>query len=91
MRIQSTDKRERLWNTLEETTAEGHTSQAFDKVAGYYNRMHGDTAAVPVGVLDELLQAAREEGSLTVEEIADIVDTPGLLVEAAVETSVGAK
>lgn len=80
MRINKTDERERLWETLEQTTGEGHTSQALDKAARYYDRMHGDTAAVPTGVLDKLLAEAHDQDSLTPEQIAEIVTTPELPV-----------
>ncbi len=89
VRIKSTDERERLWETLRDATGKGHTSQALDDAARFYNRMAGESAAVPEGKIDELLQQARAEGSLTVEEIAEILDTPELPVDATVETSVG--
>lgn len=89
MRINTTEERERLWETLREATGEGHTSQALDEAARYYNRMAGESAAVPVGVVEELLREARADGSLTAAEIAEIVDTPELPVEFESEWSVG--
>lgn len=87
--IKKTDTRKRRYANLKEATGEGHTSKALDKAAKYYIRMHGDTAAVPTGKLEELLSEAEEQGSLTVEEIAEILDTDELPVDAHTEWSVG--
>lgn len=80
MRIEKTDRRERLWEDLRKATGHGHTSKALDDAAQYYVRMRGKTEAQPTGVLEELLSTAREEGSLTEEEIADILDSPEIAV-----------
>lgn len=85
MRIQSTDERERLWENVREATGHGHTSQALDAAARYYVRMHGDTAAHPTGVVDELLDAARAaDAGLDEQEIAEILDTPELGVDVEI-------
>jgi hypothetical protein len=86
MRIQSTDERERLWEDLREATGHGHTSQALDAAARYYVQMYGNSAAQPTGIVDELLDAAREaDTGLSETEIAAILDTPelGVGVEVA--------
>lgn len=53
--------------------------------------MAGDTVAIPTGVFTDLMQEAESNGSLTPEEIATILDTDQLPVNAAVERSVGKK
>ena len=75
MRIQKTDARERRWEYLREATGKGHTSAALDEAATYYLRMRGDTDAYPRGLLEELIERADQEGSLTAAEIVDILDT----------------
>lgn len=74
--IKRTDSRDRMWRHLEEATGEGNTSAALDVAANYYLRMAGDTGAYPNGVVDELVSAAVEEGSLTAPEIVDILNDP---------------
>jgi hypothetical protein len=85
MRIQSTDTRERLWEQLREATDHQHTSQALDAAARYYVRMYGDSPAQPTGVVDELLDAARDaDGGLDEQQIAEILDTPELGIDVEV-------
>jgi len=87
--IKKTETRERRYEHLREATGEGHTSKALDKAAKYYIRMRGHRTAVPTGKVEELLAKAEEEGSLTVEEIADVLDTDELPVAARTEWTVG--
>ncbi len=89
MRIEKTDARERKWEYLKEATSESATSKALDRAADYYLRMHGDTTAVPQGKLTELMNAARHRGSLTPEEIAEILDTDELPVRCKTTISIG--
>lgn len=89
MRIEKTDARETKWSNLKEATGKGHTSKALDVAADYYIRMRGETTAVPRGQLTRLLEAARDEGSLTAEEIAAILNTEQLPIEAEVTIQVG--
>lgn len=89
MRIEATDARERKWENLKEATGEGHKSTALDAAADYYLKMAGDTTAVPVGAVEELMERAVEEGSVTPEEIAEELDTEELPVEAKMNWSVG--
>jgi len=91
MRIQSTDERKRRWEHLQEATGESTTSGALDVAAKYYLRMAGGTTAIPTGALEELLRAAEEQGSLTGEEIAKILDTEELPLEYKTEWGVGEK
>jgi hypothetical protein len=53
--------------------------------------MAGGTTAVPAGVVSDLLETAEQEGSLTVKQSADILDTEELPVDAEVSWSVGAE
>lgn len=87
--IKKTDTRERRYEDLKEATGEGHTSKALDAAAKYYLRMAGGTTAVPNGRIAELLSAAEERGNLTAGEIAEILDTDELPVEAETRWSVG--
>jgi hypothetical protein len=49
--------------------------------------MRGNTSAYPVGALEKLLAAAEERGSVTGEEIAEILDCSELPIEYDVETN----
>jgi hypothetical protein len=89
MRIEKTDARAKKWEYLKAATGESATSKALDRAADYYLRMRGDTTAVPQGKLTELMSAAKSKGSLTPEEIADILDTDELPVRCEVSISVG--
>ena len=91
MRIEKTDARARKWDYLKEATGESATSKALDRAADYYLRMRGDTTAVPKGKLTELMTAAKTRGSLTPEEIAEILDTDELPVRCEVSVSVGSQ
>ena len=53
--------------------------------------MAGDTTAVPVGAIEQLMELAVKEGSVTPEEIADVLDTEELPVEAETYWSVGVR
>lgn len=89
MRIQSTDERKRRWEHLQEATGESTTSGALDVAAKEYIRLAGGTPAVPTGALEELLRAAEDRGSLTGEEIAEILSTEELPLEYETEWGVG--
>ncbi len=90
MRLRMTDSRERRLANLLEATDENTKSKALDRAADYYLKMAGDTTAVPTGAVEELMERAVEQGSVTPEEIAAILDTEELPVEARTEWSVGA-
>ncbi len=89
MRIQSTDARKRRWEHLQEATGESTTAGALDVAAKEYLRLKGGTPAVPHGALAELLAAAEERGSLTGEEIVEILSTKELPLEYETEWAVG--
>ncbi|ELZ22392.1 hypothetical protein C475_17808 [Halosimplex carlsbadense 2-9-1] len=88
-RIRLTDARERKYTNLEDATGESTRSGALDAAADYYLRMAGGTAAVPTGAVETLMQRATEKGSVTPEEIAEILGQPELPVEYSHEFSVG--
>lgn len=88
-RIRLTEKRERLYSNLEEVTGENTRSKSLDLAAREYVKLRGGTTARPTGKLQTLMQEATEKGSLTPEEIAEILDTPELPVAAETEYSVG--
>ena len=89
MRIEATDVRERKWENLKEATGHGYKSTALDTAADYYLKMHGGTTAVPTGRLQELMERAVDQGSVTPEEIAEILDTEELPVDADVSWEIG--
>lgn len=89
MRIEATDVRERKWENLKEATGKGHKSTALDTAADYYLKMAGGTTAAPTGTIVELMELATEQGSVTPEEIANVLDTDELPVEAETRWSVG--
>lgn len=89
MRIESTDRRQQRWDDLKRATGYGHCSKALDTAADYYLRMAGGTTSIPDGQLEMLLEAADERGSLTLEEIAEILDCDELPIEAETSWTVG--
>lgn len=81
MRIETTDERERLWENLLDATDQTAKSKALDDAARYYCRMRGDVAGYGTGKIEELLEAAADQGSLTASEIAEILDTREVPIE----------
>lgn len=73
MRINMTDQRARLYDHLLEATGENTKSKSIDEAARFYCQMHGDNGVAPTGELDELMQQATTQGSLTPQEIAEIL------------------
>jgi len=76
-----TDDRERRFEALQEATDENTKSKAIDTAARFYVRMAGGTDAVPQGNIEALLQRAEENGSVTVEDIVEVLDTKELPLE----------
>lgn len=89
MSLRMTEDRERRIERLQEATGENTKAGALDVAASYYLQMGAVDAGVRVGNVEELLSAAAERGSLTAPEIAAIIDTPQLPVEADTSYSVG--
>lgn len=89
MRIESTEARERRWQQLKEATGESTKSGAIDTACKFYLEMRGETLAQPDGRFDELLQVATKQGNVTPEEIARILDSDELPVDASTTYSVG--
>lgn len=89
MRIRLNDRRERRFDNLVEATGEGSKSGALDTAADYYLRMSGGNPAIPTGKVEELMQTAVEEGSVTPEEIAEILGTDELPIDYSHDWSVG--
>jgi hypothetical protein len=75
--------------SLLEATDENTKSKAIDRAAEFYIRMRGDTTAVPNGAFVELMAKAERQGSVTAEEIAEVLHTGQLPVEAETTWSVG--
>jgi hypothetical protein len=89
MRLRMNDERERRIENLVDATGEATKSKAIDQAARYYVRMAGDCSAIPTGAVEELMERAADQGSVTPEEIAEILDTDELPVSARTEWSVG--
>jgi len=89
MSLRMSDRRERRLETLSEATGENTKSKALDQAAEFYIKMAGDTAAIPEGAFVELMQRAEAQGSVTAEEIAEVLDTDELPVDADLSWTVG--
>lgn len=89
MRIESTEARQRKWENLKKATGKGHKSTALDTAADYYLKMAGGTTAIPNGRIEALMERAVDQGSVTPEEIAEILGTEELPIEAETTWSVG--
>ena len=74
---------------LVEASDEKTKSKAIDKAAEFYIKMRGNNVAIPTGAFAELMERADHQGSVTPEEIAKILDTEQLPVEATTTWSVG--
>lgn len=89
MRLRMNDRRARRLENLLDATGEKTKSKAIDKAADYYLKMAGETTAQPNGSVTELMELAVEQGSVTPAEIADVLNTDELPVEARTTWSVG--
>ena len=81
------DRREYLYEDLLDSTGENSKSKALDRAAKFYYEMSGDS--VTTGEFEELMERAVDQGSVTPGEIAEVLDTEELPVEAETEWSVG--
>lgn len=91
MRMRLTDSRERRIERLMEATGENSKSGAIDVAAKYYLHMGAVDYGSRVGALDDLMKAATERGSLTVPEIAEILDCDELSVDASTSYEIDVK
>lgn len=85
------DSRERTLNDLKAALDKNAGSKALFAAAKYAVRMRGGTNAVPSGRVTELLEVADERGSLTSEEIAEILDTEEITIEYSSNWSIGSE
>jgi len=76
---------------LQEATGEATKSKAYDTAVRYYLYMRGNNAAAPTGAVPELMELAIQEGSVTPEQIADVLNVKEFPVEYDQEWSVGRK
>ena len=83
------ERRERTLVNLKEALDENAGSKALFAAAEFTLRMRGETTAIPNGALAELLEAADERGSLTGEEIAEILDTDEIPIDYSTSWAVG--
>jgi len=83
MRIRSTDERQRRLERLKEATGESTKSGAIDEACKFYLEMAAVDQGYRVGKLEELLSTAADRGSLTTAEIAQILSTPQVQLEAS--------
>lgn len=89
MRVRMNDRRERRFENLVEASDQEAKAKALDDAAEFYIKMRGDTTARPTGAFEELMERADEQGSVTAEEIAEILNTDELPVDATLSWSVG--
>ena len=89
MRLRMTDSRERRMEHLLEATGENTKSKALDRAVEFYLKMRGNNVAVPTGAFIELMEKAERQGSVTPTDIAEILDTDELPVDATTQWSVG--
>lgn len=89
MRIRDTDQRKRRWEALQEATGENTVAGAIDVAVAYYLYMHGDNVLAPTGALEELMDRATDQGSVTAREIAEVLDVDELPVQYHEEWSHG--
>lgn len=85
------ESRERTLEDVKDALDENAGSKALFAAAKYAVRMRGGTNAVPNGRIAELLKLAEVQGSVTAEEIAEILDTDEIGVEYETNWSVGDK
>jgi len=81
MRIRDTEQRERRWDALQEATRENTVAGAIDVAVAYYLIMRGDNVLAPTGAVEELMERATQEGSVTASEIAESLDCDELPVK----------
>jgi hypothetical protein len=86
MRIRMNDAREARFDELVMASPESTKSKALDRAAEFYIEMAG---AHRDGKFEELLALAKEEGSVTPEQIAEVLNTEYLPVKAETNYSVG--
>lgn len=86
MSIRVDDRRERLFDRLEDATGEATRAGSLEAAARYYCYMHG--AATP-GALDDLLEVAVDQGNVTPGQIADVLDHDTLPLQVDVDVEIG--
>lgn len=89
MRIRMNDSRERLYDRLEESAESNTKSGALDEAAQFYVDMVEEDEGYHVGVITDLLEAAEDRGSLTGEEIVEILDTDTVPLEYSTSWTIG--
>lgn len=84
------DRRERLYDDLVDVTGPGTKSGAIDAAARFYCEMAGgNMVRGGQGAIPELLELANEQGSVTIEEIADILGTDEYPIDVSVRIEHG--
>jgi len=89
MRIRDTPERERRIERLKDATGDRTKSGAIDTACEFYLAMAAVDHGARVGKIAELMDAASERGSLTAPEIAAILSTSQLPIDAETTYSVG--
>lgn len=86
MTIRVDKRRERLFDRLEDATGETTRAGALEAAARYYCHMEGGSIT---GAVEELIQLAVEEGNVSPEQIAELLDHETLPVEVSRDIEVG--
>lgn len=87
MSIRVDDRRERLFDRLEDATGEATRAGALEAAARYYCHMAGSGTE---GAVEELMHLAVEEGNVTPDQITSVLNHPTLPVTLSVDVDVGA-
>ncbi len=91
MRLRMTDHRERMFEALLGATGEKTKSKAIDQAVNHYCLCAGENAAHPNGTYEKLMERAIEQGSVTPEEIAEVLGTEELPVDYERKWQVGCR
>lgn len=83
------NNRQRKINRLMEATGNGRKTEAIDTAIEFYLEMGAVDVNQRVGSFVDLMEAAQERGSLTAPEIAAILDSPQLPLDASTSYSIG--
>lgn len=86
MSIRVNERRERLFDRLEDATGEATRAGALEAAARYYCHMDG---AEIEGAVEELIQIAVQEGTVTPEQIAHVLDHSTLPIGVTVDVDIG--
>jgi len=83
------NNRKRKLSRLMESTGKGRKTEAIDEAIQFYLEMAAVDHGTRVGKLEEVLSTAADRGNLTAAEIAEILSTPQVQLEASTSYQIG--